>query len=171
MPRLSLSRPLQVCQALEQSSSPPLGLSPLESPSATIHAYDQGNAAASRKQVLPVVKGLLRKWDQRHPAMQPEGHAAGQKARSEREASSPHGARNRDPERDSTGKKDPATLHHQGDDAADEDAPMPPTPMNSLVDGCPLDHGLPKLSAEAVFEKFNSMAMARCSAEDGAEKK
>lgn len=90
------------------------------------------------------------------------------KTKSEPEA---RGAGNRDPEHDSIVKKDAAKLHHLGDDLVDEDTPMPPTPMNSLVDGCPLDRGLPKLSAEAIFEKFNSMAVVRSSAEDGANKK
>lgn len=54
---------IAVCQALEQSSDPPLDLSPLESPSPTIRAYNQGNATASRKQVLPVVKHLLSSWE------------------------------------------------------------------------------------------------------------
>ncbi|GCB84375.1 hypothetical protein scyTo_0024924 [Scyliorhinus torazame] len=40
----------------------------------------------------------------------------------------------------------------------DEEGCLPPTPMNSLVEGCPLDAGLPKLTPEAILEKFNKMA-------------
>ncbi|XP_038643036.1 exopolyphosphatase PRUNE1, partial [Scyliorhinus canicula] len=40
----------------------------------------------------------------------------------------------------------------------DEEGCLPPTPMNSLVEGCPLDGGLPKLTPEAILEKFNKMA-------------
>lgn len=43
----------------------------------------------------------------------------------------------------------------------DEDPPLPPTPMNSLVDECPLDQGLPKLSAEAVFEKCSQISLSQ----------
>ncbi|XP_078063927.1 exopolyphosphatase PRUNE1 [Mustelus asterias] len=42
----------------------------------------------------------------------------------------------------------------------DEEGLLPPTPMNSLVEGCPLDGGLPKLTPEAVLEKFSKMAAA-----------
>ncbi|XP_053743525.1 exopolyphosphatase PRUNE1 isoform X1 [Synchiropus splendidus] len=40
----------------------------------------------------------------------------------------------------------------------EEDSRVPPTPMNSLVDGCPLDGGLPGISAQALQEKFCKMA-------------
>jgi exopolyphosphatase len=43
----------------------------------------------------------------------------------------------------------------------EEDPPLPPTPMNSLVDECPLDQGLPKLSAEAVFEKCSQISLSQ----------
>ncbi|XP_061112028.1 exopolyphosphatase PRUNE1-like [Conger conger] len=35
---------------------------------------------------------------------------------------------------------------------------VPPTPMHSLVEGCPLDNGVPRISAQALLEKFNKMA-------------
>lgn len=44
----------------------------------------------------------------------------------------------------------------------EEDPPLPPTPMNSLVDECPLNLGLPKLSAEAVFEKCSQISLSQC---------
>ncbi|CAL8248870.1 unnamed protein product [Lota lota] len=40
----------------------------------------------------------------------------------------------------------------------EEDSQFPPTPMNSLVEGCPLDTGLPRISAQALEEKFSKMA-------------
>lgn len=44
----------------------------------------------------------------------------------------------------------------------DEEEPLlPPTPMNSLVDECPLDQGLPKLSAEAIFEKCSQISLSQ----------
>lgn len=45
-----------------------------------------------------------------------------------------------------------------GDMEEDEDSQVPPTPMNSLVEGCPLDDGLPQISASDLEEKFNKMA-------------
>nr|XP_020653779.1 protein prune homolog isoform X5 [Pogona vitticeps] len=159
---------LQVSQALERSSDPSLDLSPRESPSPAIRAYDQGNAVASRKKVLPVIQAFLSVWDRGGLAgtdMQPEATDRDRKMRAD-----PSGAAGRDPElgRD---PKDPAKSHHLGDDLVDDDAPLPPTPMNSLVDECPLDRGLPKLSAEAVFERFNRIAVVRSSTEESPEKK
>lgn len=43
----------------------------------------------------------------------------------------------------------------------EEEPPLPPTPMNSLVDECPLDQGLPKLSAEAIFEKCSQISLSQ----------
>ncbi|XP_063001797.1 exopolyphosphatase PRUNE1 isoform X2 [Elgaria multicarinata webbii] len=158
-----------VCQTLERSSDPPLGLSPLESPYATVAAYNQGNATASRKKVLPVVKRFLQERDLCHPtcaAMQPEAPGRNPKSRLE-----PRSVAGCEAERPGA-PKDPAKPSHRlGDDLADDETPLPPTPMNSLVDECPLDRGLPKLSAEAVFEKFNRIAAARSSADESPEKK
>ncbi|KAL8184793.1 UNVERIFIED_CONTAM: hypothetical protein K2H54_028486 [Gekko kuhli] len=154
-----------VCQSLEDSSNPSLVLSPLESPYPTIRAYTQGNATASRKKVLPIVKDFLR--DQGHRGtMQPC-----RKMKAEPANVSPGGADSHPLERGVVGQKDPPKSQRLGDDLlGDEDTHLPPTPMNSLVDECPLNQGLPKLSAEAVFEKFNRIAVAR-SCEDSPEKK
>ncbi|KAG7282970.1 hypothetical protein CRUP_028487 [Coryphaenoides rupestris] len=46
----------------------------------------------------------------------------------------------------------------QGEEEEEEDSQFPPTPMNSLVEGCPLDNGLPRISAQALEEKFSKMA-------------
>uniref|UniRef100_A0A8C3AT38 Prune exopolyphosphatase n=1 Tax=Cyclopterus lumpus TaxID=8103 RepID=A0A8C3AT38_CYCLU len=48
-----------------------------------------------------------------------------------------------------------------GDGGLGDDARVPPTPMNSLVEGCPLDGGLPHLSALDLEEKFSKMADRR----------
>uniref|UniRef100_A0A3Q3MZ86 Prune exopolyphosphatase n=1 Tax=Mastacembelus armatus TaxID=205130 RepID=A0A3Q3MZ86_9TELE len=44
-----------------------------------------------------------------------------------------------------------------GDVEEDEESQVPPTPMNSLVEGCPLDNGLPHISAQDLEEKFSKM--------------
>ncbi|XP_038137104.1 exopolyphosphatase PRUNE1 [Cyprinodon tularosa] len=43
---------------------------------------------------------------------------------------------------------------------AEEESLVPPTPMNSLVEGCPLDEGLPKITAEDLQDKFRQMDSA-----------
>lgn len=48
-----------------------------------------------------------------------------------------------------------------GDAAEGEEPAVPPTPMNSLVDGCPLDGGLPHLSAADLEDKVSKMADRR----------
>lgn len=45
-----------------------------------------------------------------------------------------------------------------GDMEEEEGSRVPPTPMNSLVEGCPLDDGLPHISAHDLEEKFSKMA-------------
>lgn len=42
-------------------------------------------------------------------------------------------------------------------DVEEEESVVPPTPMNSLVDGCPLDEGLPRITAEDLQDKFRQM--------------
>lgn len=39
----------------------------------------------------------------------------------------------------------------------EEESRVPPTPMNSLVDGCPLDDGPPHISAQDLQDKFSRM--------------
>ncbi|XP_068180715.1 exopolyphosphatase PRUNE1 [Antennarius striatus] len=43
----------------------------------------------------------------------------------------------------------------------EEESRVPPTPMNSLVEGCPLDDGLPHISAQDLEDKFSKMADRR----------
>ncbi|KAM6910540.1 exopolyphosphatase PRUNE1 [Xenentodon cancila] len=42
-------------------------------------------------------------------------------------------------------------------DVEEEESAVPPTPMNSLVEGCPLDEGLPRICAQDLEEKFSRM--------------
>ncbi|MEQ2279994.1 hypothetical protein AMECASPLE_014929, partial [Ameca splendens] len=42
----------------------------------------------------------------------------------------------------------------------EEESEVPPTPMNSLVDGCPLDEGLPRITAEDLQDKLHQMESA-----------
>lgn len=43
-------------------------------------------------------------------------------------------------------------------DMEEDESQVPPTPMNSLVEGCPLDNGLPRISAQDLEEKFSKMS-------------
>ncbi|KAM3824512.1 exopolyphosphatase PRUNE1 isoform 3-T3 [Vipera latastei] len=147
-----------VCQALERSSNPSLGLSWLESPCTAIRAYQQANSGASRKKVLPIVREFLSQWAGPSPAgpsMQPTRVDA-------------QGTGSHDP---SGAAKDPPKPLRLGEEAADEDTLLPPTPMNSLVDECPLHQGLPEVSPEAIFERVNRIATDRSSGSRSPEKK
>ncbi|XP_069734764.1 exopolyphosphatase PRUNE1 [Phaenicophaeus curvirostris] len=48
-----------ICRALEEATTPSLLLQPLPSPWACVGAYAQGNALASRKKVLPILRAAL----------------------------------------------------------------------------------------------------------------
>ncbi|XP_026541733.1 exopolyphosphatase PRUNE1 [Notechis scutatus] len=144
-----------VCQALEGSTNPSLGLSRLETPCPAIRAYQQGNIGASRKKLLPIVQEFLHQWGrstQTSPGMQPEISRCVPPARMD-----PQGAGRRDP----SGAKDAPKAPRLSEEAAEEDTLMPPTPMNSLVDECPLHQGLPGVSPEAIFERVNRIATDR----------
>ncbi|XP_041843694.1 exopolyphosphatase PRUNE1 [Melanotaenia boesemani] len=39
----------------------------------------------------------------------------------------------------------------------EDESVVPPTPMNSLVEGCPLDEGFPQISAQDLEDKFSKM--------------
>eukprot|EP00066_Takifugu_rubripes_P014227 XP_011603493.1 PREDICTED: protein prune homolog isoform X1 [Takifugu rubripes] len=47
------------------------------------------------------------------------------------------------------------------DVAEEEESAVPPTPMNSLVEGCPLDDGLPRISTADLEDKVSKMADRR----------
>jgi exopolyphosphatase len=101
----------------------------MSSPYSDIRAYLQGNTLASRKKVLPIIKDFLRDRERR------EVHCGTLEESYE-----------------------VPQQRAYTEDAGIEDSYFPPTPMNSLVEGCPLDNGLPKISAEALTEKFSKMA-------------
>ncbi|NXC92066.1 PRUN1 Exopolyphosphatase, partial [Cercotrichas coryphoeus] len=48
-----------LCRALEEAAAPALLLQPLPSPWASVAAYAQGNAVATRKKVLPILRAAL----------------------------------------------------------------------------------------------------------------
>uniref|UniRef100_A0A8D0FSP8 Prune exopolyphosphatase 1 n=1 Tax=Strix occidentalis caurina TaxID=311401 RepID=A0A8D0FSP8_STROC len=100
--------PLQVCRALEEASAPSLQLQPLPSPWSCVGAYAQGNALASRKKVLPILRA----------ALGGPGAAGG----------------------------------------PEEDVGPPPTPMNSLVEDCPLAQAVPPLCPQDVLERVSRIA-------------
>ncbi|XP_075301246.1 exopolyphosphatase PRUNE1 isoform X2 [Opisthocomus hoazin] len=100
-----------VCRALEEATEPPLLLQPLGSPWPCVGSYAQGNALASRKKVLPVLRA----------ALGPAGAAGG---------------------------------------PAEEGAP-PPTPVNSLVEECPLAQAVPPLCPREVLERVGRLAAAQ----------
>lgn len=64
-------------------------------------------------------------------------------------------------ERDADGCLADSRLGDMEEEEEDEESRVPPTPMNSLVEGCPLDGGLPHLSALDLEEKFSKMADRR----------
>lgn len=45
-----------------------------------------------------------------------------------------------------------------GEEGEAGESRVPPTPMNSLVDGCPLDDGLPSISAQDLEDKFRCLS-------------
>ncbi|XP_077384361.1 exopolyphosphatase PRUNE1 isoform X2 [Festucalex cinctus] len=103
----------QVSHFLERAGDPALDLRPISSPLASLAAYHQGNALASRKKLLPLLKDFVRARDSRD---------------------------------DDVGEDD------------GEEGRVPPTPANSLVEGCPLDAGPPTISAHALHDRFRKMA-------------
>ncbi|XP_030320976.1 exopolyphosphatase PRUNE1 isoform X1 [Calypte anna] len=99
-----------VCRALEEASEPALNLRPLPSPWSCLAAYTQGNAWASRKKVLPILRAAL-------------GGSSG-------------GAGG----------------------VLEEEVVPPPTPMNSLVEECPLAQPVPPLCPQDVLERVSRIA-------------
>ena len=60
-------------------------------------------------------------------------------------------------ERDEDGRLGDTRLGEE-EEEEEEESRAPPTPMNSLVEGCPLDDGLPHISAQDLEDKFSKMA-------------
>ncbi|KAM6999473.1 exopolyphosphatase PRUNE1 [Passerculus sandwichensis] len=106
----SAQEPLRgtLCRALEEATAPSLLLRPLPSPWPRVAAYAQGNAVATRKKVLPILRAALGGL----------GAAGG----------------------------------------PEEEAVPPPTPMNSLVEECPLAQAVPPLCPQDVLERVSRIA-------------
>lgn len=136
---------MTICGVLEQSTSPALKLTPIPSISAHLQAYLQGNTQVSRKKLLPVLQEALSAYldSMRTPAGQLEAALGMSREQADKELD----------------KASNSLIAGLSQD--EEDPPLPPTPMNSLVDECPLDQGLPKLSAEAVFEKCSQISLSQ----------
>ncbi|XP_007236041.2 exopolyphosphatase PRUNE1 [Astyanax mexicanus] len=127
----------EVSKALEKAKNPNLELSPTSSPYSDVKAFVQGNTLASRKKVLPIISDFLK---DRERKMAQRGNLD-------------------DLELEDECAQDQSDSQQCCEYAAiEEDSGVPPTPMNSLVEGCPLDNGLPKISAEALVEKVSKIA-------------
>ncbi|XP_076827590.1 exopolyphosphatase PRUNE1 [Brachyhypopomus gauderio] len=127
----------EVSKALEKARNPLLNLSPMSSPYPDMKTYVQGNALASRKKVLPIISDFLK----------------------ERERKMVLGGNLEELELEEECLLEQSDSQQCLEDAGlDEDSGVPPTPMNSLVEGCPLDNGLPKISAEVLVEKVSKIA-------------
>ncbi|CAB1351065.1 unnamed protein product, partial [Coregonus sp. 'balchen'] len=146
----------EVSQALEKARNPSLSFSPMSSPFNDIKSYLQGNALASRKKVLPILKDFLKEWDKK------QVHCGEVEDFEELDDHvDPTGSPGVDD--DARPRCFSASRHHRRrllgteNSGTEEDFQVPATPMNSLVEGCPLDAGLPRISAEAILEKFSRM--------------
>lgn len=133
---------MALCGALERSHSPTLKLTPFPTTQPNLQAYLQGNTQVSRKKVLPLLQEALSAYSDsmKIPAGQPEATSS---------------------EQVDKGLDRAGSALTPGLSQDEDDPPLPPTPMNSLVDECPLDQGLPKLSAEAVFEKCTQISLSQ----------
>lgn len=107
------------------------------SPYLDVKTYIQGNTLASRKKIFPVVTDFLTEWDRK---VSLSGNIE-------------------DLDLDDEFNQDQSDSQICAEDAGiEDDTQVPPTPMNSLVEGCPLDNGLPKISPEVLVEKVSKMA-------------
>ncbi|XP_043313725.1 exopolyphosphatase PRUNE1 isoform X2 [Cervus elaphus] len=132
-----------ICGILERSHSPSLKLTPVPSSHPNLQAYLQGNTQISRKKVLPLLQEALSAYFDSTdiPLGQPETEGVSREQV--------------DKELDRAGNSLLSGLSQD-----EEEPPLPPTPMNSLVDECPLDQGLPKFSAEVIFEKCSQISLS-----------
>lgn len=135
---------MTICGVLEHSHSPPLNLTSTPSTHPNLQAYLQGNTQVSRKKLLPLLQKALSAYfdSMKIPSGQPETEDMSREQE--------------DKELDRAGNSLISGLSQD-----EEEPPLPPTPMNSLVDECPLDQGLPKLSAEVVFEKCSQISLSQ----------
>ncbi|XP_006168504.1 exopolyphosphatase PRUNE1 isoform X2 [Tupaia chinensis] len=138
---------MMICGVLERSDSPCLKLTPVPSTHPHLQAYLQGNTQVSRKKLLPLLQEALSAYFDSSTVSPGQPETAGVSREQV------------DKEADRAGNSLTPALSQD-----EEDPPLPPTPMNSLVDECPLDQGLPKLSAEAVFEKCSQISLSQSTA-------
>ncbi|XP_024618589.1 exopolyphosphatase PRUNE1 isoform X3 [Neophocaena asiaeorientalis asiaeorientalis] len=134
---------LEVCGVLERSHAPSLKLTPAPSIHPNLQTYLQGNTQVSRKKLLPLLQEALSAYfdSTNIPSGQPETEGVSREQV--------------DKELDRAGNSLIPGLSQD-----EEEPPLPPTPMNSLVDECPLDQGLPKFSAEVIFEKCSQISLS-----------
>ncbi|XP_012825337.1 exopolyphosphatase PRUNE1 isoform X1 [Xenopus tropicalis] len=180
-----------VCKALQQATNPPLDLTAIACPPCpSTTTYQQGNTAASRKKVLPILKDFLRKRD-----LEESSPISMQSLENPETSNDFSGFRERTgddnleggelfgdcgeqpegqdgcPGEEQRSKGFIGTYRTQLDDGLEDERSFPPTPMNSLVEGCPLDRGLPKLTAEAILERFSHITAIDSESQSGGEKK
>ncbi|KAM8920729.1 exopolyphosphatase PRUNE1 [Pelodytes ibericus] len=174
-------------KVLEEATTPDLNLSVIASdPCTNLISYHQGNTVASRKKVLPILKDFLRKRDLGHSSSQPmqtgqgkdraRGHSGiGWQAADDNDFTGDFGEQLNTSDicdlEELRGKGYHYGFKKQMDDGTEEENSFPPTPMNSLVEGCPLDKGLPKLTAEAVLERFSQITALDAGVKSPGEKK
>ncbi|XP_035286014.1 exopolyphosphatase PRUNE1-like isoform X1 [Anguilla anguilla] len=159
----------EVSRALERAQNPCLSLLPMSSPYADVKAYLQGNTLASRKKLLPIIMDFLCDWEQRSTRRAGSGDSEVLEEEEEVEEEEPDDGH--DSSRSSGVDEDARTpprysaSRRRGaggvaEEEEEECGLVPPTPMNSLVEGCPLDNGMAPISHQALLEKFRKMAAA-----------
>ncbi|XP_062848152.1 exopolyphosphatase PRUNE1 [Trichomycterus rosablanca] len=127
----------EVIRALEKARNPHLNLSPMSSPYTEIKAFLQGNTLASRKKVLPIIVDFLKDYEQKMA----------------------QGGNLEDLDLEDECAQEMSDFQQCCEDTVmEEDAGVPPTPMNSLVEGCPLDSGLPKINTDILVAKVSKIA-------------
>ncbi|TSK16104.1 Exopolyphosphatase PRUNE1 [Bagarius yarrelli] len=123
----------EVIKALEKARNPNLNLIPMSSPYTDVKAYTQGNTLASRKKVLPIILDFLKDRERKMEQLE-------------------------DLELEDESTQEQGNSQQCCEDTAmEEDTGVPPTPMNSLVEGCPLDNGLPKINTDVLVEKVRKI--------------
>uniref|UniRef100_A0A8C2CAE1 Prune exopolyphosphatase n=1 Tax=Cyprinus carpio TaxID=7962 RepID=A0A8C2CAE1_CYPCA len=136
----------EISEALEKAKNPSLDLKPMSSPYPDVKAFIQGNTLASRKKVMPIITDFLK----------------------ERERNVYQIGNIEDLDLDDDSNLDQSASQQCPEDAGiEDDGQVPPTPMNSLVEGCPLDNGLPKISPEVLVEKVSKMASMEDTSSEG----
>ncbi len=133
-------------KALEKAKNPSLDLKPMSSPYPDVKAFIQGNTLASRKKVMSIITDFLK----------------------ERERKLYQSGNIEDLDLDDDSNQDQSYSQQFPEDAGiEDDGQVPPTPMNSLVEGCPLDNGLPNISPEVFLEKVSKMASMEDTSSEG----